>query len=58
MAGGNFSPNMYFTCIKKVGMETWFMKQCCVLTLICLPLNRDSSNAMAVLTDSLSENSI
>ncbi len=28
------------------------------LTLICLPLNKDSSSAMAVLTDSLSENSI
>lgn len=28
------------------------------LTLICLPLNRDSSKAREVLTDSLSENSI
>lgn len=28
------------------------------LTLICLPLNRDSSKAKEVLTDSLSENSI
>ena len=28
------------------------------LTLICLPLNRDSSRAKEVLTDSLSENSI
>jgi len=28
------------------------------LTLICLPLNKDSSSAMAVLTDSLSANSI